>query len=296
MHIPYISFSSSYIGKQYDPTLIINERTNSVVFVPFIINVVGQLINDSKSPKEELLNIAKWIRKWGGGLSNIIHIYPQWDSLIKKACVATPIYHEIWVKWIKRYPKYYPKSIRKNDEIQILKSLLKYWKDEGRKGRYLGPYIIDKDQIEYQLAVEKSYGNDHIFETPTQIINSAIYDYQLEPLFIACGQSIPDIIRQKKQKEEEQKQKEQKQEEQKQQQQKQNTQKKKKQQQEGNQQKSKQRRRRRKRKNRNTSKMEVTKQNDHHTNSSMKECVQTSKYIKSPQTAPINPTGAPPDP
>ena len=282
IHIILI-FSSSYIGKQYDPTKIINERTNSVVFVPFMINVVGQLINDSKSPKAELLNIAKCIRKWGGGLSNIIHIYPPWDSLIKKACVATPIHHEIWVKLIKRYPKYYPKSIRKNDKIQMLKSLLKYWKEEGRKGQYFGPYIIDKDQIEYQLAVEKSYGNDHIFESPTQILNAAIYCYQLEPIFIACNQSIPDIIRQKKQKEEEQKQKEQKQEQQKQQ----NTQKKKKQQQKGNQQKSKQKRRRRKRKNRNTSKMEVTKQNDHHTNSSIKECVQTSKYIKSPQTAPI---------
>ena len=161
------------------------ERTNSVIFAPFMINVVCQLLNQHyiKHNLQQPLNITNHIHQWGGGLKILKQCYPEWDKRVKEACSITHTKHKIW----KDFVNYHDIPGRERfDPIHTLQHLLQQWINIGRKNNNYGPYPSDLEQEKFGEVCLK----------PMQFLTEAIVNFKFEKSFEANRLSIKEFLEQ----------------------------------------------------------------------------------------------------
>lgn len=160
------------------------QRTNSIIFAPFMINVVCELLNRHNSHNlGTRVNTHEYIGNWGGGKYQLLSCFPQWDSLVSECCQQTPIGHHIWRRFAQRHQL--PDRIQ-GDGVRVLQYLLQQWARCGQESNLIGPYPSFKEQEDYQ-QIEK-------VQRPFAVLQDAILTMKFEPAFKANGEDIDSLL------------------------------------------------------------------------------------------------------
>ena len=153
-----------------------------MIFAPFMVNVVCELLNRSKLTEHQgPLNIHSYVGQWGGGLNKIKQCYPKWDYLINEACTITGITHPIWRRFVNMNEIPGREDF---DPINVLQHLLQHWRNIGDKGRHYGPYPSHYEQTEFA----------DVCIVPMQQIQNDIINLLFEPCFKANRLSIEEFL------------------------------------------------------------------------------------------------------
>ena len=158
-------------------------RTNSVIYAPFILNVVLKLLC------APLKQMNKHIKKWGGGLCQLQKCLPNWDLLVNEACDLTPSNYYIWRKFADDYKSDLSEShqnstVNHKSDKDILNDLLCQWCKAGHDNHTFGSYPSSDQQEQYQEQC--------IF--PIGKLNVAIFSGLLEDSFLANNNSLHNFI------------------------------------------------------------------------------------------------------
>eukprot|EP01084_Bolivina_argentea_P041305 76213_1 len=144
---------------------------NSAVFVPFLINISINLLNQELQLKslKKRIDLAKCIGQWGGGLDVLRECLKDWTMLVNTCCNTTPIDHPIWKSFANNY------NINKTEAFDILCHVLRHWIIQGEQLSKPGAY-----PSEYEL--QQYFSLDNIMKYTNLInkkINKGLFDKAL---------------------------------------------------------------------------------------------------------------------
>eukprot|EP01084_Bolivina_argentea_P204375 349025_1 len=156
----------------------------SIIYAPFMTNVLINLINESNEISQHL-SPEIYCQHWGGKLDNLRTCCPVWNSMINKIASMTTIQFPIWRLLLSQYAQRIPQiNIQSLRPIEVLIHLLSQWQLNGHQNKP-GPYPSFIDQSIFFRIKE-------ILIT-TLPLQQCIVNGQFNPVFALHGATMAQL-------------------------------------------------------------------------------------------------------